>query len=171
LVCLLQFKCTGIQLVVLTLLCNQILMISAFNDLSVIQNNNHIGIFNGRKPVGDDKHRSAFHQSIHAALNNGFRSGVNRRSRFVQNHDRRVGNGGACNRKKLTLSLRKIGAVSGNPRVVSVRQSGDKIICTDELGGRYAFFVRGIQFSIPNVFHNRAGKQIGVLQYDAERVA
>ena len=32
------------------------------------------------------------------------------------------------------------------------------------------FFVRGIQLSVPDVFHNGSGKQVGILKYDSQRM-
>lgn len=44
---LFQFKCTGIQPVVLPALGDQLLVTTALNDTTVIQNHNHIGIPDG----------------------------------------------------------------------------------------------------------------------------
>src|SRR5699024_7234416 len=32
------------------------------------------------------------------------------------------------------------------------------------------FFVRSIQLSVPDVFHNGSGKQMGILKYDSQRM-
>ena len=80
-------------------------MTAPFDNSAVIQYHDHIGILNGRQPVGDNKHGSAVHQSIHTCLYNAFRAGVNGRCRLVQNHDRRVCNGGSGNGEQLPLSL------------------------------------------------------------------
>ena len=46
-VLLFKFKCTGIQLIVLTLLGNQLIMCTTFNDMTVIQDNDSIAVFDG----------------------------------------------------------------------------------------------------------------------------
>ena len=92
----------------------------------------------------NDKNGTAFHQLIHTALDDGFRTGINGRSGFVQNHNRRVCYGSTGNGKKLALSLGKVGTVVGKFGIVTAGESGDKIIGAGKLGGSDAFFVRGV---------------------------
>ena len=58
---LFQFESAGVELIVGALLSNQILMSAALDDMAVVQNHDTIGIHDGRKPMGDDKHRAAMH--------------------------------------------------------------------------------------------------------------
>ena len=38
-----------------------------------------------------------------------------------------------------------------------------------QFGGGNHLFIRGVQFSVPNILHHRAGEQMGVLQHDPQR--
>ena len=98
-------KRAGVKLIISALCGNKIIMIASLDYTSVIKYHYNIGIPNCRESVSDDKYRSALHQSIHALLNNGFSSRVNRGGRLVENHNRRIGNCRSCDCKQLTLTL------------------------------------------------------------------
>ena len=102
---LFKLKSACIKLIISALLGNQILMATALNNSAVIKHHYYVRIHNGRKSVRDYEYRSTLHQLIHAALNYRFGTGVYRRCRLVKYHYGWVGNGGARNRDKLTLSL------------------------------------------------------------------
>lgn len=104
---LFQFKCTGIQLIVLPLCRNEFIMCTTFNDMTMIQNNNDIGVFDGRKTMGNDEYGSAIHQSVHTSLDNLLCSCIDGGSRFIHDHNRRICYSTTCNGKQLTLTLRK----------------------------------------------------------------
>ena len=104
---LFQIKSTGVQLVIGALFGNQFFMAAAFNDASVVKYHNYIGVLDGGKSVGNDKYRTSLHQLIHTVLYKSFRSGIDGRGRFVQNHDRRIGDSRSGNGNKLALSLGK----------------------------------------------------------------
>ena len=96
-----------IKLIVFSVFFHQLVMAAAFNDASVVKYHNYIGVLDGGKSVGNDKYRTSLHQLIHTVLYKSFRSGIDGRGRFVQNHDRRIGNSRSGNGNKLALSLGK----------------------------------------------------------------
>ena len=55
---LLQFHCTGVQLVVLALLRDQLVMRTTLDDVAVVEHHDHIGIAHGGQAVGDDEDRT-----------------------------------------------------------------------------------------------------------------
>ena len=69
---LLQFHCTGVQLVVLALLRDQLVMRTTLDDVAVVEHHDHIGIAHGGQAVGDDEDRTALHQVINTSLHNLF---------------------------------------------------------------------------------------------------
>ena len=111
----------------------------------------------------DDKRRAAFHELIHARLHDGLGAGVDARRGLVQNHCRRIGDGGACNRDQLALALRQLRAVAGEHGVVAVGQAGDKVVRARELGRRDALLVGSVQVAVADVIHHSAGEQVHVL--------
>lgn len=62
---LFEFKCARIELVILTLLGNQIVVRTALDDPALFENHNHVGVSYGGKSVCDDEDRSAVHQTVH----------------------------------------------------------------------------------------------------------
>ena len=104
---LFQLKRSGVELVVGALFLEQLFVAAAFNDASVVKYHNYIGVLDGGKSVGNDKYRTSLHQLIHTVLYKSFRSGIDGRGCFVQNHNRRIGNSRSGNGNKLALSLGK----------------------------------------------------------------
>ena len=64
-----KFRLAGIELIVSTLLGNQIVMVASLNDASVFHNHDYIGVLHRRQSVCNDEYSSSVHQIIHAALN------------------------------------------------------------------------------------------------------
>lgn len=144
-------------------------MAATLNNASVIQHHDNIGILNGGEPVGNDEHRSAVHQRIHACLDNAFRPGVNGRGRLVQDHDRRVCYCRSGDGKQLALSLGQPGTVTGQNCIVAVRQQHDEVVGIGTLCRSDALFIGGIQSAVADIVHDRAGKQVDILQNNAQR--
>ena len=118
----------------------------------------------------DDEDRAAFHQSVHAALDERLSSGVDGGGCFVENHDRGVGDGGAGNGKKLPLALREVCAVRGQHCVVALGKASDEVVRVCKLRRRDAFLIGCIQLAVADVLHNGSREEIHILEHDAERV-
>ena len=65
------------MLIILSLLCNQLIMTSPFNNASLLQNHNAVAVSDSRKPVCDNKCSTAMHELIHAVLNNTLGTCIN----------------------------------------------------------------------------------------------
>ena len=168
---LFEFKRARVQLIVHALLRDELIVRAALDDPAVIEDHDRIRVADGGEPVRDDKHRSALHQSIHALLHKRFRTRIDGGSRFVQDHDGRIGNRRPRNGNQLTLSLRQVGRLVTEHRVVPFGQARDKVVRVGKLCRGDALLVRRIQFSVTDVLHNGARKQVCILQNDAQRTA
>ena len=89
--------------------------------------------------------------------------------RLVEDQHRRVGHRRTRNGKQLALALGEVGAVAGQHRVEAIRQAADEQLRIGQAGRRTAFFVGGVQAAVADVVHDRTGKQVGILQNDAQR--
>ena len=89
---------------------------SPLDNLALFQNQDDIGIPDGREPVSNDKGCSPLHELIHSSGDLPLGPGIHRGSRFIQNKNQRIGNSRPGNGKKLPLSLGKAGSVGGNFR-------------------------------------------------------
>ena len=146
-------------------------MAAALNDSAVLQHHDAVRIFNGGKAVRNNKRGSAFHQRIHAFLHQFFRSGINGGGGLIQNQHGRIRNCRPCNGKQLALTLRKVAAVAVDHGVIAVRQSGNKAVRIGKFCRGDAFLIRSIRFAVADIIHNRAGKQVGILQNNAKGAA
>ena len=82
-------------------------MVSSFDNLSVVQNNDGITVADSGQTMGNDKNSTSFHQVIHTLLHNAFCSCINTGGRLVQNQYRRIRHCSSCNGEQLSLSLGK----------------------------------------------------------------
>ena len=53
---------SGIQLIILSFLCHELVMISALNDAPLFENNDAVTVLDRREAVCNDERRSALHQ-------------------------------------------------------------------------------------------------------------
>ena len=146
-------------------------MIASLNDASLLHNHDTVRIFNRAEAMRNHKGGASLHQRIHTALHKLLGPAVDRRSRLVKNQGRRIHNRSPRNREQLPLSLREICAVAAEHGLIAVRQAVDEAVRIRELCGFDALFIRRIQTPEADILHHRAGKEVGVLQYDAERSA
>ena len=144
-------------------------MRAALDDAAVIQADDHVGVAHGAQAMSDHKRGASVHERIHAALHDGLGARVDGGRGLVQDHDGRVGHGGARNAHELALALGELRAVVGEHGVVAVRQVLDERVGARQLGGLDALIVRGIQTAVADVVHHRAGEQVDVLQHHSQR--
>ena len=78
-----------IQLVIPSFLRKQLLMGTTFDNMSLFQNHDTVTVADSGKTVGDNKSRSAFHQLIHAILNQLLGTGINGTGSFNQDQNGR----------------------------------------------------------------------------------
>ena len=80
-----------IELVTPALLCKQGVVIAAFNDLSVIHDDDQIRVPDGRQTVGNHDAGTVAHHHLHRILNRLFGAGIHIGGRLIQNKDFRIG--------------------------------------------------------------------------------
>ena len=100
-----ELESPRVKLVVSAFFAYQLLVASPLDDLSVVKNHDHIRIHDSRKPVGYDEHRSSFHQLVHTSGHYSLGTGVYGGRRLVEDHHRRVCDGGSRDGEQLALAL------------------------------------------------------------------
>ena len=101
-------------------------MITALNDLSVLQNHDGVGVPHGGETVGDHEGGPFCHQTIHALLDVLFCSRIDRTRRFIEDQDRRLGYRRSRDIKKLPLALAQVRAVALKNGVIALWKPHDK---------------------------------------------
>ena len=102
---LFQLECAGIKLIILSLPRDQLIMAAALDNPSMLENHDHIRVLNRGQSVSDNEYGTTVHQRVHTTLHDRLCSRIDRRSRLVQNHNRRICNCRTRNRNQLSLSL------------------------------------------------------------------
>ena len=139
-------------------------MITALNDLSVLQNHDGVGVPHCGKTVGDHESGPFCHQTVHALLDVLFRSRIDGARRFIKDQDRCPGYRRSRDIKKLSLALAQVRAVALQNRVIALWKPHDKGMGRCHLRRLNDLFIGGIQSSVADILHDRPRKQMGVLK-------
>ena len=144
---------------------------SALDDAALLEHQDAVRIAHGGKPMRDDEHRAARHQTVHALLHDALGAGVDGAGGFVQNEHGRVRHGRAGDGQQLPLPLGEVCAVTRQQRVVAVGQMLDERVGARQLCRIHDLRVVCVQLAIADVVRDGACKQVGVLQNNAETAA
>ncbi len=121
--------------------------------------------------MSNDKGGTSAHEGVHTVLHQLLGAGINGGSCLIQNEHRRIGHRRPGNGQQLALTLGQVGAVAGQHGIIPVGQAADKAVCIGQLCRRDALLVSGIQIAVADVVHHRTGKQMGILEHDAQGTA
>ena len=125
---LIQFEGTGVKLVVGAAFGHELIMVAAFDDSAMVEDHDDVGVLDGGKAMSNNEDGASFHEGIHAALYEGFGAGVDGRGGFVENHDRRIADGGTSNGEQLALSLGKTSPIARKHGIVAMWQHANETV-------------------------------------------
>ena len=117
---LLQLERSGVELVVRAMLGDELVVRATLDDAAVVKHDDHVGVAHGREPVRNHERGTPVHEGVHAPLHDLLGARVDGGRCLIQDHDRRVCNGRARNGEQLALTLRELGGVVGQHRVVAL---------------------------------------------------
>ena len=106
-----RYVVPGIELIISSLLFNEVIMGSSLDDASLLKNHATVAVSYRGKSVGNDEGGSAVHELIHTVLNHLLGTGIDGGDCLIENEHWRVCNCRPCNGKKLSLTLTQIRAV------------------------------------------------------------
>lgn len=95
-------------------------MRSLLDDLAVVDDEDHIRLADGGKPVRDDEGRRALHQRMRRFLNQHFRFGIDRAGCFIQHKNLRLCDNRARKRDELLFSRGEPVAAFADIRVIAL---------------------------------------------------
>ena len=144
-------------------------MIALLYDVSVFHDQNQIRILDGGKPVGNDEAGPSLHQIIHGLLNLDLCSGIHRGGGLIQDHDGAVAQNGSGYGQELLLALGNVAGFFVQFHLIAPWLRGNKVMDMSRLSRLNHLFIGGIQPAVPDIFHDGAGKQPGILQHHAEQ--
>ena len=146
-------------------------MITALDDLSVLQNHDGVGVPHCGEAVGDHEGSPFCHQTVHALLDVFFRSRIDGARRLIEDQDRRLGYRRSRDIKKLSLALAQVRAIALKNGVIALWKPHDKGMGRCHLRRLNDLFIGSIQSSVADILHDRPRKQMGVLKYHGDVAA
>ena len=146
-------------------------MITALDDLSILQNHDGVSVPHSGEAVGDHEGGPFRHQTVHALLDMLFRSRIDGARRFIEDQDRRLGYRRSRDIKKLSLALTQVRAVALKNGVIALWKPHDKGMGRCHLRRLNDLFIGGIQSSVTDIFHDRSRKQVGILKHHGDMAA
>ena len=121
----------------------QFVVFAAFDDASLVHHANFVGLTNGGQTVRHNDGCAILHQIFERALHQAFAFGIECRSGFVENQNRRIAQDGACDADALPLSAREPTAAVADVGFVALLGSHDKVVRIGNFGCGHHFVHRG----------------------------
>ena len=146
-------------------------MITALDDLSVLQNHDGVGVPHCGETVSDHEGGPFCHQTVHALLDVLFRSRIDGARRFIEDQDRCPGYRCSRDIKKLPLALAQVRAIALQNRVIALGKPHDKGMGRCHLRRLNDLFIGGIKPSVADIFHDRSCEQVGILKHHGDMAA
>jgi len=153
---------------VVAALLQQLLMITGFDQLPLIENEDQVTVPDRRQTMGDDHRRSSLFDRLHVLLDDFFRLVIQGRRRFVENQQARVGDQSPGNGDPLPLPPRQRGTAFADFGIVTSRQLGDEFMRTCNLGGLQNQLHGGVWLRQGDIVANGAAEKVVFLQHDPD---
>ena len=118
----------------------------------------------------DDKACASSHEVIHSLLNQNFCPRVNGAGRLVENQNLRISEDRSCDRQELLLSLGDVACLLIELHIIASRQGLYKAMYMSRFGCLDDFLIRSVKSAVPDILHNRAVEQPGILKHHAEHL-
>src|SRR5574344_416803 len=109
-------------------------MASSFNNISVVHNNNFIGLLYGGKTMGNNKRGTAFQQGVECLLHGMFRFSIESGRSFIKNEQGGIFEHCTGNTEALPLPSRQCKTAVSNGRIIALWQLIDKFVGMRNLG-------------------------------------
>lgn len=139
----------------------QALVRALLDDFSMVDDQNHVGLTDGRKPVRNDERGCALHQRVRRLLNQHFGFRVHGAGGLVEHENLRLGDHRAGEGNELFFARGELVAALAHVRVIALFELGRDAVCADRLSRRIDLFVRRVRLAIADVFTNRAENRCG----------
>jgi hypothetical protein len=139
-------------------------------DFAIFQNDDEIGIFGGRNPVGDDEGGGAFFQFLQVLADREIGLGVDGGKGIIEDENRGIRKDGAGDRNPLFLPARERHAFFADRSVIAIFEIDDGVMDIGDPGGPDNLVLAGFLIGHQDVFADRFAEKEGILQ-DRDDVA
>ena len=138
------------------------------DDFAVVDDEDEIGVHDGREAVSDDEGGAAVGEFIESGLDEAFGARVNIAGRFVKNHHRRIGDHGAGDGEELFFAGGDVVRILVDFGFVALVERADEVVDMSGFTSTNHVSFRCVAFSVAQVFFDRAGEEPGVLEDHTE---
>lgn len=146
---------------------HQLRVCALFRDPTPFDDDDFVGVVDGREAVGDHDRCAALQQGVKGVLHKFFALGVEGRSRFVEDQDFGILEYGSGDAQALALTAREFGAPVADVGVVARRTLHDEVVGVGDFGRSDDLFVRRSPASHGDVVFDGVVEQHGILRNDA----
>lgn len=150
-----------------SVLFHEVVVRTLFNDFSLGNNRNFVGVLYGGKSVGDDKRSPALAKLVKRFLYQYLGGVVKRTRRFVEYEYGRILEEHTCNAESLLLTARKTHASFADLRVVAFFERHYVVVNVGTLCRFDDLFVGCVKLAVEDVFLYACVEKVYVLLYDA----
>ena len=123
----------------------QALVRALLDDFAMVDDQNHVGLTDRRKPVRDDERGRALHQRVRRLLNQHFGFRVHGAGRLVEHENLRPGDHRAGEGNELLFAGGELVAAFADVRIVALFELRRDSIRADRSGRRVNLFVRRLR--------------------------
>ena len=149
----------------------QLLMAAGFYHRSVLNHENAIGVHDRGEPMSNGDGCASLAQFSDCFLHQVFGFGIQRRSRLIEQDDRRILDQCARDRDTLALAARKLHPVLANGCVIASRKSNNEFMRLGGLRGRHDLSIARVEFTERNVLADRPMEQMNDLADKSDLLA
>ena len=139
--------------------------------LAVVQDDNPVGVADGRQPVRDQQTGPVAHDFIQSVLDQRFGFSVDAGSRLVHHQNFRAENQHPRQRQELALADGKIAATFAHLGKIAVGQLANELIGVGVAGRLFDALLGDRRIAQDQVAAHVAGKQKHILQHHADMAA
>ena len=111
----------------------QALVRALLDDFAMVDDQNHVGLTDGRKPVRNDERGCALHQRVRRLLNQHFGFRVHGAGGLVEHENLRLGDHRAGEGNELFFARGELVAALAHVRVIALFELGRDAVCADRL--------------------------------------
>ena len=149
----------------------QLFVAALLDQLAAVEDEDAVGVAEGREPVGDGDGGAAAGQGLEGLLNRLFAFGVDVAGGLVEDQDRRIVEDRPGDREALPFAAGETRAALAEPGVVAERRVEDELVGLGRFGGGDRLLGRAGGQAVNQIVPDRAAEQERLLQHDADLLA
>ncbi len=146
-------------------------MSTHFHYVSVVEDDNEVGMSDGAESVGDDEASAVLHELAERLLNKLFALRIEVAGGFIEDEDFGICEDGACDGESLALPSAEFDTPFTDDGVVAVGESADEFVGVGLNGGLFDFVGIDLTTGVGDILGDCAVKEEDILFDDSQEAA